>query len=187
MTDIPILCTAPVPATTIWQPYASLIAIGAKRFETRAYPPPAKHLGKRIAIHAAARLCSRVMDGLDGHVSQDICAAFEGADIDTGDLDLLPRGAVVCTAVLKAAYHVFGPAYDGWVAVEECRLQAPIGVKDIWQPDHIQTDPFGDYSSGRWAWLLTDIEALKDPAPAKGKQGWWKWNPIKMEREAVHA
>ena len=46
-------------ATTLWQPWASLIAIGAKYYETRDYPPPAKLLGQRIAIHAAVRPCGR--------------------------------------------------------------------------------------------------------------------------------
>lgn len=38
-------------------------------------------------------------------------------------------------------------------------------------------DPFGDYSPGRWAWLLTDVRQLAVPEPAKGKQGWWEWTP----------
>ena len=39
-------------ALTLHQPWASLIACGAKRIETRSWPPPKSLIGKRIAIHA---------------------------------------------------------------------------------------------------------------------------------------
>lgn len=42
-------------AITLHQPWASLIACGAKPYETRSFPPPAGLIGRRIAIHAAAR------------------------------------------------------------------------------------------------------------------------------------
>lgn len=40
-------------AISLWQPYASLIALGAKTIETRSWAPPAQYLETRIAIHAA--------------------------------------------------------------------------------------------------------------------------------------
>ena len=42
-------------AISLWNPWASLIAIGAKPFETRSWAPPAKCIGQRIAVHAALR------------------------------------------------------------------------------------------------------------------------------------
>jgi hypothetical protein len=33
---------------------------------------------------------------------------------------------------------------------------------------------FGDYSLGRWAWLLADIQRCK-PIPATGSLGLWEW------------
>lgn len=36
----------------LWQPYASLIAIEAKRVETRHWPAPHWIIGQRVAIHA---------------------------------------------------------------------------------------------------------------------------------------
>ena len=44
-------------ATTLWQPYATLVALGIKTIETRSYAPPAALIGQRIAIHAAKRVC----------------------------------------------------------------------------------------------------------------------------------
>ena len=33
----------------------------------------------------------------------------------------------------------------------------------------------GDYSPGRWAWVLKNPVMFETPIPAKGKQGWWNW------------
>lgn len=42
-------------AVSLWQPWASLIACGAKTIETRSWPAPRTVVGQRIAIHAAKR------------------------------------------------------------------------------------------------------------------------------------
>ena len=42
-------------ALTIWQPWASLIAMGAKPYEFRGWKPPKSLIGQRLAIHAGAR------------------------------------------------------------------------------------------------------------------------------------
>jgi hypothetical protein len=47
-------------------------------------------------------------------------------------------------------------------------------------PVPIQSDPFGDFFPGRWAWLLEDVEPLAKLVPATGKQGWWTWEPERI-------
>jgi hypothetical protein len=37
---------------------------------------------------------------------------------------------------------------------------------------------YGDYSPGRWAWMLCDAESLETPIPAKGAMGLWEWNEV---------
>lgn len=39
----------------IWQPWASLVAVGAKRVETRHWAAPPNLIGQRIAIYATKR------------------------------------------------------------------------------------------------------------------------------------
>ena len=41
----------------------------------------------------------------------------------------------------------------------------------------IQADQYGDYSDGRWAWRLVDVEPLDPTVPARGRQGLWEWKP----------
>ena len=37
---------------------------------------------------------------------------------------------------------------------------------------------FGNYAGGRYAWHLTDIQALPEPMPATGKLGLWNWDEL---------
>jgi activating signal cointegrator 1 len=160
-------------ALTIRQPWASLIAIGAKRFETRSKPPPAKHIGQRIAIHAALR---RPKDSDCDHATWfSINCALNNAGIECASD--LPLGVVVCTAILAGAYQSVRIVEDG---EHVSRLAITMGhcENSVPPPNDgaIPTDPFGDYSWCRWAWLLTNIEVLAVPVPAGGKQGWWRWD-----------
>jgi hypothetical protein len=133
-----------VPAISLWQPWASLIFTGDKLHETRAYPPPAKHLGQRVAIHAAKRL----VHGTDLTVGLSLLLERNwGAN--SGWRDQLPRGVLLGTAVLVEAIRT----------------------------DHRQPGPVdlvaGDWSRGRWAWQLGDVQPLAQPVRWTGKQGWF--------------
>lgn len=33
----------------------------------------------------------------------------------------------------------------------------------------------GDFSPGRWAWVLKNPVMFDTPVPARGNQGWWDW------------
>lgn len=149
------------PAITLWQPWASLVARGIKRFEARHWPPPARLVGRRIAIHAAAR---RVPRDFDPALAQAVSEAL-------GDLDwphVLPFGAVVCSAVLAGAYRIGGRRTAGRADVDAAVPgSAPLAA--------IAIDSFGDYSRGRWAWALASVERIDPAVPAKGRQGWWRW------------
>lgn len=72
----------------------------------------------------------------------------------------LPLGSVVCSAMLTAVHF----ATD------------------------VLDDPYGDYSRGRYAWELRDVEVYDPPIPAVGHQGIWLWHhesgPIERYRPA---
>lgn len=160
-------------ATTLWQPWASLVSIGAKRYETRGYPPPAKLIGQRIAIHAAKKSPFWVAQYLPADTRDAVADALD-LGIEGEGWDGLPRGAVVCTAVLAGAYKVASIVDDdagGTMALFDLTAT----VKGSPFSSVIDVDEFGDYTPGRWAWLLAEVQALPEPAPAKGKQGWWEW------------
>lgn len=123
-------------AITLHQPWATLIAIGAKTIETRSWPAPRHLLGTRIAIHAGRTdrsirgLATRrrqpyehTVGGRLGAYDARVCVRGDGLvhqlgeawlSRDPGDGGLveyvpLPFGAVVCTARLAMSvpmYHI---------------------------------------------------------------------------------
>ncbi|MXY35645.1 MAG: ASCH domain-containing protein [Dehalococcoidia bacterium] len=129
-------------AITLWQPWASLIAAGIKTAETRSWQPPATLVGQRIAIHAGKEMVLTH----DHRVEATLQAEFG----DNWPYDL-PRGFVVCTAVLTRV----------WATTD--------------RPARYGVDVYGDYSPGRYVWELDAIDALDDPAPAVGHQRIWEW------------
>ncbi len=142
-----------IPAITIRQPWASLIEVGAKRYETRSFMVPPRLLGQRIAIHAAKRQITLV--GLDRETAIAIMVAVNGS------VYRLPRGVVVCTAFLAESL----PA------------------------ESVEPDLFGgDYSPGRFAWRLEDVQRVIPYDPAKGRPmiGWpWELSDILPERHTA--
>lgn len=147
-------------ALSLWQPYASLIACGAKPFETRDRAPSWHLIGKRIAIHAAKRRPTRL--GAMALDNLGVADALGRADWCDG----LPYGVVVCTAVLRGAYRTASWAHHAG---------APVAVDAVAGPTPplaaIPTDLWGDYSPGRWCWHLVDVVALDPPVLATGRQG----------------
>lgn len=162
--------------STLWQPHASLVEIGAKPFETRNYPPPDKMIGTRIAIHAAVRPCALTFFKLDWETRFAIAQALHSAGLQfvtPREMNSLPHGAIVCTAVLAGAGKVKG-IDDVITRFEPGRLELMDRRGDI--PEIISEDPFGFYGPGRWAWLLKDVHRLPVPVPFKGVQGWGTWD-----------
>ena len=123
-------------ATTLWQPYASLIAWGVKFRETRSYAPPGHLLGQRIAIHAAKRMDLSGLPPLQTILPPE-----------AWDEGLLPSGAVVATALLADCiptrditdpdpYGNYGPGRWAWILEDIERLEAPVparGYQGFWR------------------------------------------------------
>jgi hypothetical protein len=180
-----------VKALSLTQPFATLVATGEKKIETRSWST--SYRGP-IAIHAAKGLSS--IGGMGGLI--DLCTTepFRSVLTESGrgqgeskDLPLhvivatLPRGAVVATARLVDCL----PISDKPIKGQHCI--APDG-KDplirVWHPTEwggvkghysdITTEhdlSFGDYTPGRFGWVLDDIEPLREPVPARGSLGLW--------------
>lgn len=155
-------------AISLWQPWASAIAVGLKTIETRGWA--ARCVGSRIAIHAAKRNtpdqrawwmhnvkgCGDIVD-LNAH------AFHENGIHDWTDL---PFGAVVCTAQLTDVLPTVHLVNRGRVPEG--------GLEHCWG-NYQEFDT--DSERPRFGWLLSDIERLATPAPAKGWQNFFTWDP----------
>lgn len=137
-------------ALTLRQPWATLVAIGAKKIETRSWKtnyrgPLAIHASKRFP--KSAREHSYQTAGLSPwHILNVLTEAGY-------DPHLLPTGVVVATCILARVVCIEG----GFRLPKEPELS------------------FGDYTQGRWAWFLRDVSRLPEPVPATGHLGLWKW------------
>ena len=50
-----------------------------------------------------------------------------------------------------------------------------VPVEDVVDGLTEQEKALGDYSPGRWAWVLKNPVMFDTPVPACGQQGWWNW------------
>jgi hypothetical protein len=135
-----------VKALPLWQPWASLVAVGAKRVETRHWPAPPRLIGQRIAIHATKTKDHMAIGGTEPFRS---ALVGEYPQMISG----LPLGAIVATVVLARCSEITVESAD--------ELERR-------NPDEYA---FGNYAPGRFAWVLRDVERLAVPVPFKGSQG----------------
>lgn len=168
----------PMKALTLWQPWASLLAIGAKKYETRSWKT--EYRGP-IAIHASLKDPCDIMRCLPTNVQQTMFDSLYAAfGIKSGALKRLPTGRIIATAELVGCWkmtddgHTVGGARA--VRIENVASGAmPDGAKtNIIQGNELL---FGDWTPGRFAWGLANVKMLDKPIPCKGKQGMWSWEP----------
>ena len=150
-----------VKALTLWQPWASLVAMGHKQVETRCWPTRYRGL---LAIHAAAKLPLKWL-GASRHKVEfrdELADCFNvrrdrddryGLHVDDA-IRALPYGAVLCIVNLVSILET-GEVYD-----------------DLPTREHI----FGNYEDGRYAWFLEMVERFETPIPAKGNRMLWNWD-----------
>lgn len=132
-----------VRALSLYQPWATLCAIEAKRFETRSWST--KYRGP-IAIHAGLKF------GWDEGVlltQEPFRSVLHQAGIYIPSQ--LPRGVILAVGELVAC-----------IRTDHIGTHIPA-----------QERAFGDWSPGRYAWELTNMRLLETPIPARGYQGLW--------------
>ena len=159
-------------AITILQPYASLIACGAKQIETRSWAtkyrgPIAIHAGKQWEMYRREITYREPFhSALWPNMTKD-----EMALNGYGRTKLLPLGVVIAIADLVDCLKVIGRV--SLKIGDEKRIAAVLenGVKVF--GNELE---FGDYTIDRYAWILANVRRMK-PIPAKGMQRLWEWEP----------
>ncbi|MDQ7094195.1 ASCH domain-containing protein [Desulfosporosinus sp. PR] len=166
-------------AITMWQPWASLLACGAKKYETRSW---ATQYRGPIAIHAAKKDPHSIMVSLPHDISKSIYdCIYTQFGIQSGALNKMPVGCIIATAELVNCWRiVYNPGTD----IDKAKT-IPIGAElDVpkHHPDfHRYIVPtaeemmFGDWTPGRYAWEFANMTMLPEPKPAKGMQRLWNW------------
>lgn len=132
---------------SLWQPWASAMAIGLKTIETRHW---STNYRGPLAIHAALRWTR------EEQLWGAYMAALHGEQV----LADPPRGVIVAVGVL--------------VDIE--RTEDLVPGSDLELPRLTETEEmWGNYGSKRFGWIFKNLIALHEPIPMRGKQGLWNW------------
>lgn len=138
-------------AITIWQPYATLIVLGVKRFETRHWET--SYRGP-LVIHAAKRWddaraydCERVVELLRDET-------FTPASFNDDQMRLfyMPTGETLGKAL-------------GVVELTDCQQMDEGG-------SYFENE-VGSFGPGRFGWKCERPRIFETPIAAQGKQGLW--------------
>lgn len=146
-------------ALTIRQPFATAIALGIKKFETRS---KVTHYRGQLAIHAALK---------EDRASERWY--FSKALNDVHDFGT------------KEEYDQLRRIHRLWMDEElpHGQVIAIVDVVDCHSTDDVKFDAsvsaleraMGDYQPFRYAWELANVVPIT-PVPVRGQQGFWEWS-----------
>jgi len=153
-----------IKALSLTQPWATLVAIGAKKIETRSWNTDYRG---PLAIHAAKGF---------PHDSEVLCITWPFIDTlgragyrvgGWPGPKRLPLGAVIATCELVGVDR-----FGYWV---NDRKPMRWAKGPYYYELTEQERAFGDYSIGRYGLFLANVKILPEPIPAKGALGLWNW------------
>jgi activating signal cointegrator 1 len=144
------------------QPWASLVAIGENSIETRSWGT--RHRGP-LVIHAAKGFPPDPRELCSLSPYRQVLARHGYPDASS-----LPLGAVIAVAELVDVMKFTR------TSLREVRARARAGELPMHEAD------FGDFSPGRYGWVLNNVRALAERIPVRGMLGLWEV-PRETEKE----
>jgi hypothetical protein len=144
-------------ALSLTQPWATLVALNEKRIETRSWRikriPGERSLAdalfNRIAIHASKKFPGDCAD---------LCCAWPFREVLQAhgiSRKHLPLGAIVATATLGDCIRF-------------------THTNEVWRSGARYEEQFGDFTPGRFGFLLRDITPVVPPIACRGALGLWE-------------
>ena len=126
------------------QPWATLMALGEKKIETRSWATQYRGL---LAIHSCKTFKNEYLGLLN---EKPFKMVFDDYGLGFDDL---PLGKILCVVNLN---FIWTTSY--------LKEQGNVPLLDRY---------FGDYSDGRYGWVTGGCVPLKEPIPARGYQNLW--------------
>lgn len=151
-------------ALTIWQPWATLIMIGAKPHEFRGYAAPRFVRNQRVIIHAGARPVKPVeVEDLLRRIDAE--ARGVGSVEERTCLDLDKARDLLLRIRAAHKYRLLPLS----MALGSVVLGEPVQACDLFKMNVADSDR-GTFN---WAWPVSDIQHFEPPIPMRGAQGFW--------------
>lgn len=143
--------TEEVKIISLWQPWASLIILGLKQYETRSWSTSYRG---RLAIHAAKRKID--ITGIDVYLK---ALSLNGASSPAFDPNPFQYGCIVAVVDLTDCLLM-----KDWDPPQQGKIDIDFEVTEL-------EDAVGDWQPGRYAWKLENVQPLAQPIPFRGSQG----------------
>lgn len=148
-----------VKCISLWEPWASLMATGAKTMETRSWPT--SYRGPLLICASKKRDMESLALLRATEFKRGLAPLLRPDDTTIGDL--VARLSFGCAVAL--------------VNLVACQPTQNVDPRD--------EQPFGDYTPGRFAWVTLNLRRLT-PFPITGHQGLWS-EAVRAERlESAH-
>lgn len=155
-------------AISLWQPWATLMALGEKWIETRHWPT--KYRGD-LLIHAAKRHSQEQIDYCLSEPCRSILAKHgikpEMRDVASFHADQLPLGCIVAARYLVDCRPVRDRVCSWravWNETREIYWALPPAEPEL---------SFGNYEVGRFGWRMVEGFRFEMPIPYRGAQGFF--------------
>jgi hypothetical protein len=153
-------------AVTLRQPFASLVALGEMWIETRDWQTAYRG---SLAIHAAKAFTRE--DAIFTVTQPEVAGALVRHGLKgSGEL---PLGAVVAIAQLVDVVAM-DQIDRAWVTQPNILGPSRYAISE-------KDQAFGDFSAGRYAWILADVERLPKSVPAADGEGLWDWEDDRQQ------
>jgi hypothetical protein len=149
-----------VIALTLTEPWATLVVLGLKRFETRSWATKQR---RKILIHSAKGMPGWARETVDYEPFAPALIHALGVRDVIDVLDMLDarRGHII-----------------GGVRVTDC-IPSEIAAQQL--ADDPRELAFGDYSPRRYAWQLDTPVVLPTFVPCKGALSLWQVPPLQQD------
>lgn len=156
---------------SLHQPFASLIVIGTKRFETRGWQPGWKNA---LLMRTEGFLIHASLSKKDSHLmgSRPFSDHMQA-------IGKIPYGAILGRAKLGRIITT-----EEWLKemMNPGNMLNMTCNGDVWRDERC----FGDYSAGRYAWELLEVERFAEPIPCRGSLSIWNY-PFSPAEKAASA
>jgi len=158
---------------TLWEPWASLVALNQKKNETRSWYTDYRGA---LAIHSAKKISRAI--AIMARQEPFFTALSPRHDIyrneDDGEIEAIglefAQGCILGVGNLVDCLYI---GADGLYAYNSKTKTPEKKVRELPEGNELK---FGDYTEGRFAWLMSNTRELIAPIPAKGYQRIWNWD-----------
>ena len=178
-------------ALTVIQPWASAIAVGTKRIETRSWAtkyrgPLLIHAGKSTAylpkLYKRGAITRRHdLKVIGKQVIEIACLPWPNYVTIREREAIYSLGALIAVAELTACHRI----YEFWVAGNLFYESDYPGPNRSTFRLTNQELALGDFSPGRYGWVLANVRRLPEPIPWRGQQGLFNV-PVELLGEYKH-